>query len=150
MSKRIVIYPGTFDPLTYGHLDIIERASKLGDELIVAVAANAGKGPLLSIEDRTELVAAEADARLRHREDERRREAGVQREHARRLHRVPQAAQHARVWRRLARGQVAHRLQLRLDVLHRPHCGRFHTTRNTTGKGCYGRVLRLLHHFADR
>ena len=36
MTKRIVIYPGTFDPLTYGHLDIIERASKLGDELIVA------------------------------------------------------------------------------------------------------------------
>ena len=60
MTTRIVIYPGTFDPLTYGHLDIIERASKLGDELIVAVAANAGKGPLLSIEDRTELVAAES------------------------------------------------------------------------------------------
>ena len=60
MIKRIVIYPGTFDPLTYGHLDIIERASKLGDELIVAVAANAGKGPLLSVEDRTELVTAEA------------------------------------------------------------------------------------------
>ena len=60
MTRRIVIYPGTFDPLTYGHLDIIERASKLGDELIVAVAANAGKSPLLSIEDRTELVTAEA------------------------------------------------------------------------------------------
>ncbi len=60
MTKRIVIYPGTFDPLTYGHLDIIERASKLGDELIVAVAANAGKGPLLSVEDRTELVTTEA------------------------------------------------------------------------------------------
>ena len=60
MSRGIVIYPGTFDPLTYGHLDIIERASKLGDELIVAVAANAGKGPLLSVEDRTELVATEA------------------------------------------------------------------------------------------
>ena len=60
MCKRIVIYPGTFDPLTYGHLDIIERASKLGDELIVAVAANAGKGPLLSVEDRTELLATEA------------------------------------------------------------------------------------------
>ncbi len=60
MTRRIVIYPGTFDPLTYGHLDIIERASKLGDELIVAVAANAGKGPQLSIEDRTELVAVEA------------------------------------------------------------------------------------------
>ena len=63
MSKRIVIYPGTFDPLTYGHMDIIERAAKLGDELIVAVAANAGKGPLLSVEDRTELVQTEV-ARL--------------------------------------------------------------------------------------
>ena len=59
MTKRIVIYPGTFDPLTYGHLDIIERSSKLGDELIVAVAANAGKGPLLSVEDRTDLVTTE-------------------------------------------------------------------------------------------
>ena len=59
MSKRIVIYPGTFDPLTYGHIDIIERAARLGDELIVAVAANAGKGPLLSVEDRTELVQTE-------------------------------------------------------------------------------------------
>ena len=60
MSKRIVIYPGTFDPLTYGHIDIIERAARLGDELIVAVATNAGKGPLLSVEDRTELVRTEA------------------------------------------------------------------------------------------
>jgi len=59
MSKRIVIYPGTFDPLTYGHMDIIERAARLGDELIVAVAANAGKGPLLSVEDRTNLVQTE-------------------------------------------------------------------------------------------
>ena len=59
MSRRIVIYPGTFDPLTYGHMDIIERAAHLGDELIVAVAANAGKGPLLSVEDRTELVQTE-------------------------------------------------------------------------------------------
>lgn len=58
--SRIVIYPGTFDPLTFGHIDIIERASRLGDELIVAVAANAGKGPLLSVEERTELVAQEA------------------------------------------------------------------------------------------
>ena len=60
MAKRIIIYPGTFDPLTYGHLDIIQRAARLGEELIVAVAANAGKGPLLSVEDRTELVATEA------------------------------------------------------------------------------------------
>ena len=57
--SRIVIYPGTFDPLTFGHIDIIERASNLGDELIVAVAANAGKGPLLTVEERTELVAQE-------------------------------------------------------------------------------------------
>jgi len=59
VSQRIVIYPGTFDPLTFGHVDIIQRAARLGDELIVAVAANAGKGPLLSVGDRTELVAAE-------------------------------------------------------------------------------------------
>jgi pantetheine-phosphate adenylyltransferase len=59
MSRHIVIYPGTFDPLTYGHLDIIQRASRLGDELIVAVAANAGKGPLLTVEERTGLVNAE-------------------------------------------------------------------------------------------
>lgn len=58
--SRIVIYPGTFDPLTFGHIDIIERASRLGDELIVAVAANAGKGPLLTVEERAELVAHEA------------------------------------------------------------------------------------------
>jgi pantetheine-phosphate adenylyltransferase len=59
MSRHIVIYPGTFDPLTFGHLDIIQRASRLGDELIVAVAANAGKGPLLTVEERTDLVTTE-------------------------------------------------------------------------------------------
>ena len=57
--SRTVIYPGTFDPLTFGHIDIIERASNLGDELIVAVAANTGKGPLLTVEERTELVSQE-------------------------------------------------------------------------------------------
>ena len=59
MAHRIVIYPGTFDPLTYGHIDIIERASKLGDELIVAIAENAGKGPLLDVEERTQLTREE-------------------------------------------------------------------------------------------
>ena len=59
MSRHIVIYPGTFDPLTFGHLDIIQRASRLGDELIVSVAANAGKGPLLTVEERTDLVTTE-------------------------------------------------------------------------------------------
>jgi pantetheine-phosphate adenylyltransferase len=60
MGKRIVIYPGTFDPLTYGHIDIIERAARLGDELIVAVADNAGKGPLLTVAERTSLTQAES------------------------------------------------------------------------------------------
>ena len=59
MTHRIGIYPGTFDPLTYGHLDIIERAAGLCDALLVAVASNAGKGPLLSVEERTELVTDE-------------------------------------------------------------------------------------------
>jgi pantetheine-phosphate adenylyltransferase len=59
MGRRIVIYPGTFDPLTFGHIDIIERAARLGDELVVAVAENAGKGPLLDVEERTSLTRAE-------------------------------------------------------------------------------------------
>jgi pantetheine-phosphate adenylyltransferase len=59
MTARICIYPGTFDPLTYGHIDIIERAARLGDQLIVAVAENSGKNPLLSVEERTEIVAQE-------------------------------------------------------------------------------------------
>ena len=59
MGRRIVIYPGTFDPLTFGHIDIIERAARLGDELVVAVAENTGKGPLLNVEERTSLTRAE-------------------------------------------------------------------------------------------
>ena len=59
MSRKVIIYPGTFDPLTYGHIDIIERGARLGDQLIVAVSLNFGKQPLFSIEERTELVEAE-------------------------------------------------------------------------------------------
>ena len=58
-TPRIGIYPGTFDPITSGHNDIIERASRLVDILIVAIAANAGKGPLLGLAQRTALVQAE-------------------------------------------------------------------------------------------
>ncbi|WP_150538738.1 pantetheine-phosphate adenylyltransferase [Actinobacillus vicugnae] len=51
-----VIYAGTFDPITNGHLDIIERATKLFGKVIVAVAKNPGKQPLFSLEERTQLV----------------------------------------------------------------------------------------------
>ncbi|MEI6145757.1 MAG: pantetheine-phosphate adenylyltransferase [Methylococcales bacterium] len=52
----IAIYPGTFDPITNGHLDIISRASKLYDEVIVAVAVNRGKTPLFTLDERVELA----------------------------------------------------------------------------------------------
>lgn len=58
--RRIGLYPGTFDPITNGHLDIIGRAVKLVDKLIIGVAINEGKGPLFSLEERTEMVMAEA------------------------------------------------------------------------------------------
>ncbi len=50
------IYPGTFDPVTYGHIDLITRARKIFDEVIVAVAHNPGKGPLFSVEERVALL----------------------------------------------------------------------------------------------
>ena len=59
MTPRISIYPGTFDPLTFGHIDIIERAARLGNQLIVAVAENSGKQPLFSVDERTEIVVNE-------------------------------------------------------------------------------------------
>lgn len=53
---RTAIYPGTFDPITYGHLDLIQRAAKLFDRLIVAVARNVDKNPLFTHEERLQLV----------------------------------------------------------------------------------------------
>jgi len=53
---RTAIYPGSFDPLTNGHLDIIQRAARLFDRVIVAVAQNEGKQPLFSLKDRLSLV----------------------------------------------------------------------------------------------
>ena len=53
------LYPGTFDPITNGHLDIIGRAATLCERLIIGVAENAGKGPLFEIAERVELVEAE-------------------------------------------------------------------------------------------
>jgi len=56
---RIGVYPGTFDPVTNGHLDIIGRATKVVDKLIVAVAVNAGKGPFFSLRDRIKMCETE-------------------------------------------------------------------------------------------
>ena len=53
---RTVIYPGSFDPFTNGHLDLVQRAAKLFDRVIVAVAQNEGKGPLFSLKERFDLV----------------------------------------------------------------------------------------------
>ncbi|MDD3816843.1 MAG: adenylyltransferase/cytidyltransferase family protein, partial [Thiovulaceae bacterium] len=54
--KKIALYPGTFDPITNGHYDIIERALNLFDEVIVAVAISTEKKPLFSLDERIEMV----------------------------------------------------------------------------------------------
>lgn len=54
--KKLAIYPGTFDPITFGHLDVIQRASELFDVVIVAVLENASKKPLFTKEERVEMI----------------------------------------------------------------------------------------------
>ena len=58
-SERIGVYPGTFDPITNGHTDIILRATKIVDRLVIGVARNIGKGPLFSTEERVAIVTEE-------------------------------------------------------------------------------------------
>ncbi len=54
--KSKAVYPGTFDPVTFGHIDLIKRARKIFDEVIVAVAHNPGKGPIFSVDERMALL----------------------------------------------------------------------------------------------
>lgn len=58
-QRRVAIYPGTFDPITFGHSDIIQRATRLVDHLVIAVARNDGKGPLFKTDERVDLVRGE-------------------------------------------------------------------------------------------
>lgn len=53
---RVAIYPGSFDPITYGHLDIIHRGLKLFDKIVIAVLVNSSKTPLFSIEERKQMI----------------------------------------------------------------------------------------------
>ncbi|AUM74395.1 pantetheine-phosphate adenylyltransferase [Paracoccus jeotgali] len=62
---RIGLYPGTFDPITLGHVDIIQRAMALVDRLVIGVAINRDKGPLFSLEERVAMVESETRALTR-------------------------------------------------------------------------------------
>ncbi len=60
MVKKLVgVYPGTFDPMTNGHMDVIARALRIVDELVIGVAANIGKSPLFTVEERLAIVQDE-------------------------------------------------------------------------------------------
>ena len=61
MNEKIGIYPGTFDPLTYGHIDIIKRSLLIVDKLIIGVANNTNKTPLLSIDDRIKIISQDLE-----------------------------------------------------------------------------------------
>ncbi len=61
-KERIGLYPGTFDPITLGHGDIIQRATKMVDRLVIAVAINRDKGPRFTLDERVEMVSEELEA----------------------------------------------------------------------------------------
>ena len=57
---RIALYPGTFDPVTLGHIDIMRRAARLADRLVIGVAINRDKGPMFDLEERVTMIEVEA------------------------------------------------------------------------------------------
>lgn len=60
--SRVGVYPGTFDPITFGHLDIIRRGAKLVDRLVIGVTTNASKSPMFSVDERLAMVRREVQA----------------------------------------------------------------------------------------
>ncbi|MBN1885782.1 MAG: pantetheine-phosphate adenylyltransferase [Candidatus Krumholzibacteriota bacterium] len=65
MKEKTALYPGTFDPITNGHIDLVDRAVRVFDRVIVAVAAGAHKAPLLTLEQRVEIARAALEGRER-------------------------------------------------------------------------------------
>lgn len=65
MKKKIALYPGTFDPVTNGHIDIIERCSKLFDKVIVATLVNTEKAPLFNVKERVSMLKSVVGARFK-------------------------------------------------------------------------------------
>ena len=59
MAERIGVYPGTFDPITLGHMDIIRRGTKLVDRLVIGVTTNPSKSPMFTLDERLEMVRSE-------------------------------------------------------------------------------------------
>jgi pantetheine-phosphate adenylyltransferase len=62
VTERVALYPGSFDPVTLGHLDILERATLLFDKVVIAVLRNPGKTPLFTVEERIELIRESLDS----------------------------------------------------------------------------------------
>ena len=62
MSERVALYPGSFDPVTFGHIDLIRRSLAIADRLVVAILPNSDKEALLTLEERTALLRSVIDA----------------------------------------------------------------------------------------
>jgi pantetheine-phosphate adenylyltransferase len=65
VSERIAVYPGSFDPVTFGHLDILDRSAAIFDRVLVGVLENPGKAPLFTVEERVDLIRACLESRPR-------------------------------------------------------------------------------------